>query len=265
MVIPNTLPMTANVPTAMTAAPTPAAAEAPHSWRTPVGSCLPSSPKVVTTSASTTATAIPAWTNTLSRSPRRTATIPAAPPKNTNAVISTEPAFTAPATIAITAVSIIAVPASSRRAARIPTAAVGTMYGIAARPAVTSRANVANTSINPTRVRTLFRCHSSGRKRQIQASTSPTRSVEKSAQPASLAKSHSAVLRPNAATASTVSAVIGSPLRTIAWPWVSETSTGGTLLGGPTLGRISLGLIEVGVRDEERRHDLGGELALGLV
>ncbi len=81
--IPKTLPRTANVPTATTAAPPPASAEAPHSWTTPVRSRWPRSPKVVTTIASTIATAMPAWTNAFSRSPRRIATIPAAPPKKT--------------------------------------------------------------------------------------------------------------------------------------------------------------------------------------
>ena len=120
-------------------------------------------------------------------------------------------------------------PASRRNATRIPTAAVGRKNGRRDRPAVTSRAKVEmSTSIRPTRARTLLRCHSSGRNRQTQASSSPTSSTENSAQPASLATSQRAELSPNASICSTTSAVTGSPLRTIDWPWLIETLIGAT-------------------------------------
>ena len=154
------------------------------------------------------------------------ATIPAAPPKKTYVIISIEPPLTAPATRAMTAVSTIAVPASSRSATRIPTAAVGTMYGRLVRPAVSSSANEEKTSSSPIRMSTFERCQSSGRKRHSQASRRPTRRTEKSAQPASLAKSQRAVVRPNASICSRAWAVIRSPLRTIAWFWLTATTVG---------------------------------------
>ena len=57
----------------------------------------PRSENTDTTIALTSATAMPAWTNTCSLSPRRTVTIPAMPPRNTYAAISSEEPFTAPA------------------------------------------------------------------------------------------------------------------------------------------------------------------------
>ncbi len=79
--IPNTDPSTANKPTAAIPEPAAEAAEANHSSRMPRRSRAPSNEKTVTTSAFTTKTAIAAWTNTGSRSPRRTATMPAMPPR----------------------------------------------------------------------------------------------------------------------------------------------------------------------------------------
>ena len=81
--IPNTEPITAKLPTAATAEPPADRADAPSSSSRPRMSCSPSSAKMATTRALTTSTAMPAWTNTASRSPRRTATIPAIPPSIT--------------------------------------------------------------------------------------------------------------------------------------------------------------------------------------
>ena len=62
-------------------APAAEAPEANHSSSTPRMSRVPSSEKTDTTSAFTTKTAMAAWTKTCSRSPLRTETIPASPPK----------------------------------------------------------------------------------------------------------------------------------------------------------------------------------------
>ncbi len=79
--IPNTEPRTANVPTAAMAEPTAEAAEANHSSSTPWTSRAPSRENTDTTRAFTTNTAIAAWKNTCRRSPLRTATMPATPPR----------------------------------------------------------------------------------------------------------------------------------------------------------------------------------------
>ena len=75
------MPRTANVPTAAMPDPAAEAADANHSSRMPRRSRAPSSEKTETTSAFTTKTATAAWTKTWSRSPRRTATMPAIPPR----------------------------------------------------------------------------------------------------------------------------------------------------------------------------------------
>ena len=62
--IPNREPSTANEPTVATAAPPAETAAAPNSSTTPRMSWSPSSPNVAMTSALTTNTANPAWTNT---------------------------------------------------------------------------------------------------------------------------------------------------------------------------------------------------------
>ncbi len=85
----------------------------------------PSIANVSTTSAFTTNTAKPAWTNTLSRSPRRTPTMPAIPPNSTYAPSSRPVPLTAAASTAIRAVITIATPASRRTVTSIPTAARG--------------------------------------------------------------------------------------------------------------------------------------------
>ena len=81
MRIPNTEPSTANEPTAAIPEPAAEAADANHSSRMPRRSRAPSSEKTVTTSPLTMNTATAAWRKTCSRSPLRTPTIPAIPPR----------------------------------------------------------------------------------------------------------------------------------------------------------------------------------------
>ena len=125
MRIPNTEPSTANVPTAATEDPIAAAADANHSSRTPRMSRAPSNEKIETTTMLTTKTAIAAWTNTCSRSPLRTAMMPAMPPRKVYDANSRELPLRAPPMIAMTAMTIVATDASSRIASSIPMAAVG--------------------------------------------------------------------------------------------------------------------------------------------
>ena len=89
----------------------------------------PRNEKTETTRALTTKTAIDAWTKTCSRSPRRTPTIPAIPPRKMYVVNSSEPPFTAPPMIATMAMTMVASDASSRIARSIAIAAVGRKNG----------------------------------------------------------------------------------------------------------------------------------------
>src|SRR6476659_4767656 len=165
------------------------AADANHSSRIPRISLAPSSEKTETTSAFTTNTATAAWTKTCNRSPRRTATMPAIPPRKMYVVNSSELPLTAPPITAMTAMTIVASEASSRIANRMAIAAVGRKNGSVGRPAVILSARVAPTTSRPIRTSTLSRCHRPGRNRQIQASRMPTTRTASSSQPAKLATS----------------------------------------------------------------------------
>ena len=155
----------------------------------PRRSRAPSSENTVTTAAFTTKTAIAAWTNIWSRSPRRIVMIPARPPRKTYVANSSEPPFTAPAMIATMDMTTIASDASSRIARSIPIAAVGRKYGRTERPAVTLRAIVAPATSSPMSTSTLSRCQSPGRKRHSQPSRIPTSRTPRIAQPTKVARS----------------------------------------------------------------------------
>ena len=85
----------------------------------------PRSENTDTTIALTSATAMPAWTNTWSLVAAPDGHDPGQPPRNTYAAISSDEPFTAPATIAMRAMTNVAIVASRRIVRSIPTAAVG--------------------------------------------------------------------------------------------------------------------------------------------
>ena len=96
------------------------------------------------------------------------------------------------------AMTIVAIEASSRTASSIAMAAVGRKNGSVGRPAVTLSARVAPTTSSPIRIRTLSRCQSPGRKRQIQASSITTTRTASSSQPPKLATSGAVSRSPSA-------------------------------------------------------------------
>ena len=148
-----------------------------------------------------------AWTKTCNRSPLRTATMPATPPRKMYVANSSEDPFTAPPMIAMTAMTIVASDASSRIARSMPMAAVGRKNWRMDRPAVILRASVAPTTSTPIRNRTLSRCHRPGRNRQIQASSIPTSRTASMNQPTNTVGLGPATPRPRASIFSMSAAV----------------------------------------------------------
>ena len=169
-----------------------------------------------------------AWMNTCSRSPRRIATMPASPPRKMYVVISSDEPLTAPPMTATNAMRTVAIDASRRTATSIAIAAVGRKKGRVGRPAVILSAIVAPRRRRPTRISTLLRCHSPGRKRQIQPSSMPTTRTASRSQPAKLVTSGAAWSRPSFSISSNWIALICSPLRTSTWVGRIVTRTGVT-------------------------------------
>ena len=194
MRIPKTDPIAAKLPTAAMAEPPADTADAPSSSRTPRMSWSPSKANVVTTRALTTNTATPAWANTASRSPRRTATIPAMPPSITYAASSRPAPLTAAARTAISAVRTIAAPPSRSTVTSIPMAASGSAYGSHMRPAVSLSARTAISSNRLSRSMTLLRCQNSRRNRQVQVSSRLITRIDSTTKPASRATSRPPLL-----------------------------------------------------------------------
>ena len=117
----------------------------------------------ITTRTFTTATASPAWTKTWSRSPRRTATMPAIPPrKHVGRELERGPVDGPGEHRDQRGHQTVAAPASSRTVRSIPTAAVRQEDTAGRRPAVSFSANVGEQrASSPSSSRTLLRCQSS--------------------------------------------------------------------------------------------------------
>ena len=136
--------------------------------------------------------------------------------------------FNAPPMSAMTIMTSVATPASSRIASRIPAAAVGMMNGRPGRPDVTFSAMAVPTRISPMSSRALLRCQYCGRNRHTQPKIRPTTRTARNSQPPRRATSGRALRRPNSSIVSSWVAVTFSPLRTIVSFAATWTRYGGT-------------------------------------
>ena len=119
------------------------------------------------------------------------------------------------------------------------TAAVGTKYGSTDRSPVTFSASVAPISTSASRSSELLRCQTSGRKRQIQPSTSATRAPRARNQPATVPRRVVGSSRPKPRASRRRCRRCAVARRTMIWPLLMLSVTGATAVAAASwaLGR----------------------------
>ena len=145
-------------------------------------------------------------------------------------------------------------------------AAVGRKNGSVGRPAVTLSASVAPTISSPIRIRTLSRCHSPGRKRQIQAQQHARRPAPRAAASRrSWRRRGASSLSPSASIFSISVAVSRRPVADDHLALADRDADRPRPLGGLVAGLGRELRAERRVRDDQRADELGREHPLGLV